>query len=260
MTSTQETPVSVFFGGDDPFTVYDATIHITDRIIGGIPRDPKLVEAWIRLKAGVTSEEEIQHRLKTYIGGLEHPPSFDSALIDMSNETAAETKTQGFHRNEYGQVVIEGRQLKSMLKESANICWPSGTTKFGQYQSKTQKSAGKLVGGKSAKGFFAERVFVSPDRIVIADDITDVMVSVGHIKDWKEQTRSTLGKYEYVEGCSFSFQVNVLDDCVSWAEWERLWRHAEQNGVGTMRSQGHGRFTLTEFASRSLPLRSGPLS
>lgn len=229
------------------FTTYEATIHVPYKIVGGSPKDPKLVEAWLRKHLGTKSDEEIQARMVQHLIEMGVELSKDATPAELEEafaNTAEEIKTQGFKRSPEGRICIEGRHLKAALKESMNIVYPQGEYKFGQYKNKK----GQDTAGKNGKSYLAERVFVGPEMIEIADEISGVDLAIGHIKGWRDDdVRSTIGYFEYVEGCSFDFTVQVLDDCITEAQWSRIWIHGQQNGIGAMRSQGFGRYEVTRW-------------
>ena len=216
------------------FKLYDARIRLRDRLMGGIPKNPKLMEGWIRSKAGVEQEEEVRRMmLRTLLEmGAEVTPdmSFD-AMEKASEKLAAVRQTNGFKTGENG-LYIEQRALKSMLKESVNILY-----------------AGKRWGvtNKGPKSFFAERVFVAPDRIWLGRSEPDgVELFIGHVTG-REGPRSTITYHEYVSEVVLQFRVMVLKDEVKHEHWPEIWTHAEQNGLGALRSQGFGTFDVEQW-------------
>ncbi len=42
----------------------------------------------------------------------------------------------------------------------------------------------------------------------------------------------------------YPFEVMATRDCVPGEDWAMLWAQAEENGLGTSRSMGFGRFTM----------------
>lgn len=51
---------------------------------------------------------------------------------------------------------------------------------------------------------------------------------------------------EYVDECAVSFTV-ASDWEFTDEQWALLWLTAEQNGLGATRSQGYGRFEVTQW-------------
>lgn len=232
---------------DETFDLFKATIRLNDRLIGGQPKDPKLVEGWLGKNMGLEGEE-LKSRVLQHLTemGVELPS--DATYEDVQTalaEAAGEIKTQGFKRTAEGKPYIESRHIKAMLKESTNIVFPRGEHKFGQYRN----ASGKVVGGKEPRSYVAERVFVKPEVIVVADDISGVELAIGHIDDWKAEsgTRATIGYYEYVEQPEIEFLVEARKDCLTPEQWGKIWAHAELNGLGAMRSQGFGQFITVKW-------------
>lgn len=232
---------------DETFDLYKVTIQLNDRLVGGQPKDPKLVEGWLGKNMGLEGEElkarVVQHLQEM---GVEVPA--DASYDDVQKALAAsasEIKTQGFKRTKDGKPYIEARHLKAMLKESTAIVYPRGQHKFGSYRN----AAGTTVGGKEPRSYVAERVFVKPEKIVVADEINGVELAIGHIDDWKADggTRATIGYFEYVEQPEIEFYVEARKGCLTGEQWGNIWTHAELNGLGAMRSQGYGQFVVTRW-------------
>ncbi len=231
------------------FATYRARLQFRDRILGGIPKDPKIIEGWLRTKAGVTNEEEIRQMLIRTMQetgqDVDAGASFEE-LIAASEKIAGQKQTQGFKFDDTG-LYIESRIIKAAIKEDVNILWAG-------YGEKDEK--GKRIPAfgrennptaKGAKSFVAERIFVNPDRIYLLRDgepvtkADGIHLSIGHITG-PSGPRSTLGYHEYVEQPVVEFEVMATRDCIPGDDWATLWAQAEENGIGTSRSMGFGRF------------------
>lgn len=213
------------------FATYRARLIFRDRVMGGVPRDPKIIEAWIRSKAGIEREEEIrQATLRTLIerGADVRPDMTFEEMVAASSTVAGEQQTEGFKRDDNG-LYLESRALKAMLKESVNILYA------GEKWGKTRKGP---------RSFFAERVFVNPDHISLLRTEPDgVELLMGHVTG-RMGPQSTLSYHEFVTRAEIEFQVLVLHDEVSESQWPEIWAHAQENGLGALRSQGFGRFDI----------------
>lgn len=223
------------------FTVFRAELQFRGKIMGGVPKDPEIIEAWLRSKAGVTDEEELLHMLRKTVrelGAELTPDATMEEIIEASQQIAGERQTNGFKRDDNG-LFIEGRKPKAMLKECTNALYGK-RERWGPT-------------GKGPKSFLAEHVFIEPDRIYLGvDEPTGVDLIIGHV-----QGRSTLTYVEYVLRPRIEFfvyldelAVDVLldqKDEVGDRRLPKIFVHAQQNGLGALRSQSHGKFTLVAW-------------
>ena len=197
---------------------YDVSIKVNDRLVGGIPRTEKLIDNWLAARAPSKA------------------PAGAVSLVELAEQVAGEVDAQpevmavGFKRQD-GQVYIEGRQIKAMLKEAANIL-----------------KGPQFLDVKNAMSKLAERVFVEPDKLFIAplDAVKEeerpvhVMTRLG--------PRTSLKRYEYVVGPFVEFRLRVLADGIFGEEDLRtMLEYAQFNGLGADRSQGEGTFTLVSL-------------
>ena len=145
-------PRGIFDTRSTLFTRYAARLVFRDKLLGGVPKDPKLIEAWLRSRAGLTDGDEVRHTmLRTLVElGVDVDASMSFEQLEMASEAvAARKQTTGFKIGERG-LYLEARQVKAMLKESTNIVF--GGERFGPTR-------------KTAKPYLAERVFVEPDQL-----------------------------------------------------------------------------------------------
>jgi hypothetical protein len=236
--------MGVFDDVADIFATYEIELTFEEKIMGGVPKDPKVVQGWLKSKAGIDEQKELLrvtartlHENGTNLGvevkEIETmSPNEIYSLMDRASELVATQKaTNGFKCDDDG-LYVEDRQVKAMIKESVNILFA------GERWGKTKKGP---------KGFVAERVFVRPSRIHLGRTEPDgVELVVGHVTDAKGP-RSTLTYHEYVEQADISFQLEVLRDELTIKQWAQVWLHAQRNGLGALRSQSHGRFEVTKF-------------
>lgn len=222
----------------DVFTTYHARLELRNKLMGGIPKNPRVIEGWLRAKAGIEDEEEVRQAMRRTLTeldpDLEIAPnaSFDE-IVKASEKLAGSMQTNGFKQDEQG-LYIESRQVKALLKESVNILFPYQTHKWGATR-------------KTPKSFVAERVFINPDRLhlgVTEPDGVDLMI--GHVSG-PGGKRSTVTYHEYVEQPGIEFEVLVAEDSITQKQWAMTWVHSQENGLGALRSQGHGRFTITQW-------------
>lgn len=230
------------------FTEIPVGLQFRDRVVGGTPKDPTIIEGWLRSKMGVSDKDEARYLLvQTLIqlGADLSPDEQDMKKIEAaSKEIAAEKKTQGFKRNGNG-LYLEGRHIMAMLKESVSCLYTC------------EKWGGGLKGkatkyqGKARRSFFVEHVFVKEPVISLGvDEPTGVELNIGHVDDGHGGTRATLSYYEYVIEPAIQFTVQVdrmAVAAITKDEWVEIWCHAQENGLGAMRSQGFGKFNITQW-------------
>jgi hypothetical protein len=226
--------VGIFDTDSDIFTTYHARLRFRDRLMGGIPKNPKIIEGWLRSKAGIEQEEEIRRAtLRTLLElGADVRPDMSFEEMEKASESLAATRqTNGFKIGERG-LYLESRAVKAMLKESINILYA------GDRWGKTKKGP---------KSFFAERVFISPDRLNFGmGEPAGVDMFIGHVSGPKGP-QSTLTYHEYVERAVIEFDVMVCRDEVKAEHWPEIWVHCQENGLGALRSQGFGRFDIEQW-------------
>lgn len=194
-------------------------------IAGGTPTDPKVAEGWLRTKLGVDNDDLIREKVAEVM--VERGVTADEAAAIVSDLK----HLNGFKRDEQG-LYIEGRQLKAALKEAASIA----------------VAAGKLTArgwGKTNKGllsYLAEHVFVVEDRLHLG-----VNEPSGISQRFVHTFRGSGIQYEeYVEDAKVNFTV-ITDHDFSQKEWAAIWLAGEQNGIGASRSQGFGRYEVTQW-------------
>jgi hypothetical protein len=230
--------------GRELFQRYVARLAFRSKLLGGVPKDPHLVEAWLRARAGINDEDELHHAWLRTLGqlGLDtgEQVSVDDAVA--ASRKLAETRlTTGFKVDSEHGLYVEARQVKAGLRENINILY-----------------GGQRVGPtrKGARAFVAERVFVTPDRLYLDRREPDgVELIIGHLSG-PQGPRSVLSYHEYVEApAAIEFTVLVAEDAVPQPWWPRVWTLFEQNGLGATRSQGFGTFDLVRWDRVDAPTR-----
>lgn len=207
---------------------YRGAIEI-DTICGGTPSDPKVAEGHIKTK--LRSADDIL-RAQVAETMVERGVTADEATAIVS-----ELKNlNGFKRDEQG-LYIEGRQLKAALREAAAI----------------SVSTGKVVGGKAwgttHKGltnFFRETVMIEEDRLHLG-----VSEATGIAQRFIKKTGpsgpiTAILLEEYVEDVRFEFTVSSAWDFTE-EQWAMFWLMGQEQGLGASRSQGFGRYVVTEW-------------
>jgi hypothetical protein len=210
---------------------FKGQIKVT-RICGGVPNDPHIAKSWLEKKLGVTDDEQLQKLvLQTMVEreGITR----DEAVKEVIHKTSV----NGFKADESG-LYVEGRQLKACLKEGISVAVAAGKV----------KATGWGTTKKWITNYFPEHVFVIEDTLHLLD------ADGKHITERPEPTQRFVSTFrgnaisydEIVPEAYLNFRV-ISDHNFSDEEWAMLWVTAEQQGLGANRSQGYGRFEVTQW-------------
>lgn len=224
---------------DQAWPIRFTTTLQTHHLVGGIPNNPKVAEGWLRSKLQ-DNDDRIRQLVLT-------------AMLDrgLTEEAAVEAVTteqnvNGFRADDTG-LFIEGRQVKAAIKEAANVAVASG------------KIDGKSWGqtNKGLMGFIAEHVIVPADRIHLHDATGQPLTEPTGIHQRFVHTfrGSSITLEEYVDTAYLTFDVLTDWDPPAGSNkrrfdaefWAQVWLTGEQQGIGASRSQGFGRYTVTQW-------------
>jgi hypothetical protein len=230
----------------------NVTIAIYRRICGGTPTDPKLIDGWLKRNMPKLSDEE---RAKMV----------DQTLAELGTDALEKAKIDGmwtcFKKNDSG-IYIEGRQVKSMLKEAANVLRDllmqdeAAARKAKKAAAPAPTPAEKEA--KEAKSRFvnlrsrvAERLHVEEHALYFWRDGKRLLQPDGfeeraiHVIG-PQGPRNALKREDYVEApAEVRFTLRWLNDGVVDDELIRdFFQYAEWNGLGASRSQDNGKFAL----------------
>lgn len=195
-------------------------------IAGGVPTDPNVARGWIATKLGITSETLLQQMVAEVM--LERGISSEEA-IKIANEMK---NLNGFKRDEDGGLYIEGRQLKSALKEAISVSVAAGKL--------NPRGWGKT--NKGISSYFAEHVFVVDTKLYLG-----ATEATGINQRFISTFRGTGISYEeYVENAKIDFTVEADHD-FSESEWATIWLVGEKQGIGAARSQGYGTYEVIRW-------------
>jgi hypothetical protein len=227
---------------------FTATLRFIDQVRGGIPKNPATIEGWIRsriddlhvvdtlaekVKRG--SEEERIALAERLIATTKTEMGLSDLSPDQLKEVS-EAVWNGFKSDENG-LYLEGRCIKAMIKESANII--KNIPAMGEFS--------------ALKARIAERFFVEETKVYLGlsqphgthEGFVHAMTPMGPI--------SALKKVDYVEQATIVFTVRTLNTTFTNKEKNKMTplemlkvvlAHAAWNGLGAERSQGHGRFDV----------------
>lgn len=229
------------FRGAQISSLYGVEVRSRHRIMGGTPKDPDIVLNWLATKlADDTTEAQLIHLVQQTLKDQGIPiPSPDEEQLSMAQmRELAETfvvdrKTVGFKRLPSGELCLEGRQVKAMLREAVNILY-AGEERWGNTR-------------KGPKSFFVERVFVPDVKIPLGVyEPSGIETVIGHVSG-PQGPRSTMTRYEYVEGVTFRWTMTSLQDCVEESQWLEILTLCQDLGLGAVRSQSYGTFDIVRF-------------
>ena len=208
---------------------FEVEIKISDKILGGTPKDPNVIDGWLNT---VISDEHQMRKLAAETKEAMKPNEDEEKL----KETLSEANWCGFKRDENG-LFIEGRTVKAMLKETANIL-----------KNKLDLTA--------FKARVAERVFVLEDRVYLDTQTPDGDIEKPIHVMTAQGPRTSLKRTDYVSSPTIKCTLEAFDEplltkkkdkIVPQAYLEGILQFAMENGLGAERSQGYGRFEIVRF-------------
>lgn len=226
--------MGIFDGTVGIFTTYAARLRFRDKVMGGTPKDPRIIESWLRTRAMIDDVTELRQatiRTLTELGYEVRPDQTYEELLEASEALGAEKHTNGLKFDARG-LYLESRVVKAAIKESVNILYA------GDRWGKTKKGP---------RSFTAERVFIKPDKLYLGRTEPDgIELFIGHVTG-PRGPQSTLGYHEFVAGAVLDFAVMSCRDEVTPRQWAEIWVLAQEGGLGALRSQGHGRFDVERW-------------
>ena len=111
----------------DIWTYYRGRIQYRNKLMGPTPLNPKSIEAWIRKGMGIDDVDELKRQvIKTAIelGYEANDDMTVEQLQELAEKMARFQHTNGFKRDPVHGLYIEGRHIKSMMKEVVSIEFP----------------------------------------------------------------------------------------------------------------------------------------
>lgn len=232
------------FSPERLYNRYNVMLEILDRIDGGTPKDPNLIEGWIKAKTGFddarTAEIVAEHKLD---------PDKAAALL---LEERKDAQWCGFRRDAIGHF-IETRQLKAMMREAL--------TNVG-FAKKRRGSRNVMQHGVEVRGHKGgPKVYLTDHE---GQPLGDPMTEERPIHVQTPQgPRSALTKTDYFgPGTTVLFEIWVLgvpsqeERSLNRQQVVDMLTFAQQNGIGANRSQGSGKFRVVlfeEVGSGALP-------
>lgn len=229
----------------DKYLHLRVALQVRDKICGGIPRNPNIIEGWIK---SVISDE---HRIQKIVDSTKRAMGVDNLTEEQIIEEVKKSAWNSFKFDEQG-LYIEGRQCGALLKENASVLR-------------------ETLDMSALKARVAERIFVNEDRIYLGkkepdgtiQGVVHAMTSQGPI--------AALKKVDYVERPLLEFTVTCLNERFMTKSEDpekikagekgtagrkrigckdillALLHHGRDLGLGADRSQGYGKFDIVKF-------------
>lgn len=222
--------------GASSFTRYNVELQVHDKLIGGIPKDPDTIRKWLESRIAQGADLALQQTVEETVAAMTTDEGEQPSFGDVLDEVARQTEGGNGFKSSNGELVYEGRCMKSALKEAANVAYP-GTNWPG-------KPAGIK---KGLMRYLAERVFVEDQYIGLGvENPSGTEQRIKHIMT-AQGPRTAINVVDFVEQPKLTFVVSVLDDFLPAEAWARIWQTAEQIGIGADRARSDGKFELVAW-------------
>jgi hypothetical protein len=202
---------------------YNCELEILDRIYGGLPKSPEILEGFVK---GKNLPPDMLERLKEEMG------------TDKAIEEDIEGSWTGFKSDDTG-IYIETRQIKAMLKEAV------GESELWKDIRGLKSRVAGAVFPKGQGGTDLSHIYLNRDNGPITEP-DGWEETVGHVTG-PQGRRSILKRKDYVEKPTIKFTMKVGGKTVKKSVLEYLLGFGEELGLGADRSMEHGKFKVTKF-------------
>jgi len=218
--NANQSPVSVL-DNSDIYDRYLVTIVMRGKLCGGIPKNKEIIADWIKARTGFDDEKTADQ------------------ISDMQEHVDEQSEKSwiGFYQVD-GKPHIECRGIKAMFKECATVL---------RLTEKKRGCKQVFQHGFEVKGLDGSDVIPINGKVDSYESVCHAMTPQG--------PRSSLKKVDYVENEKVEFQVLVLKTAsqetrhIGEADIKKILAFAQENGLGADRSQGKGKFVVTEFVA-----------
>jgi len=207
------------------FERYKVEIEFTRIVVGGLPKHPDVIEAWVKSRAPAQEADEIAEKIKNEVG----------ADYEMDK------KTVGFKSDTKG-VYLEDRNIKACLREAKKVL---------------QEFRGKGAVAKNQQ--FQHGLFIEPERIYfmregkIIKDYEGAQERTIHVLT-RLGPRSTLKREELIKpGARLRFEIeqvipgDLKEPVIPWSKIRDFLILGGKIGLGASRSQQFGKYKLISF-------------
>ncbi len=215
---------------------YQVKIRV-DRLVGGIPGNPHLIQAWLEAGRAAPGAEKTAATVAASGGALSLPDPVAEdvlAMLERADLDPEETHTCIFYRDPEGHPCYECRCFKAAFKEAANVLG-SSTKRQG------------LLEVVNLRSKLAERVFVV-GRYVRLENVQVMRFEKPISVMTMQGPRTSIKRAEYVEDVEMDFTLRVLrDNLITLEHIRTILDYMSVGGIGSDRSQGAGTFTLLDL-------------
>jgi len=250
---------------------YRVRLHV-GHLVGGTPTNEKVAEGWIRTKMGLPTDEQIQAAVEETmrargvtakvaaeevardrnLSGFKR--NFDTPMARLVQQQASTVGVEVLNRDNrpehrvftpeeaaatFGELYIEGRQIKAMLKEGTNIALGAGAANMGV------KGKGWGETRKGIQAYLVEHMFVPDEQVLLG--VTDPSrVQQSFVHTWRG---AGIKLEEHLDEAIVEFEVHCDVDFEAADKdfWGKVMVRCEMNGLGSSRSQGFGTFSTVRF-------------
>jgi len=195
-----------------------------------VPKNPEVIKAWIDANKKSTEAEKAELAKRT----IEEVNADEEEKVD---------KTWTTFKSDSVGLYIESRQIKAMLKETANTL-----------------QIDRGTGSVAKKQTLQHGTFITPERIHLRDatgihpirEPTGVQERPVHVISFRGP-RVALKREDYVENAVIAFQIEVAiprghdKPVVTTPDFTDMLELGQKNGIGASRTQENGKFKLLEF-------------
>lgn len=210
-----------------PFNRFAVKLCLVD-IVGGIPKNPKLIEGWVN----ATNKDKTEEERKAIIEATREE------LPDLSDDVVEKTSV-GFKSDENG-LYIEGRQLKAMLKEAGNII-----KNIAPGKKKVKKEMVEGTGITNLKNKVADQMFVEEVKVHLGREKPDEIEERPIHVMTAQGPRDALKRVEICYGCEIGFTISLRRESeITRDTMFAILDYNQMLGLGADRSQGRGRFEV----------------
>lgn len=209
-------------------------IQYRDTVLSGIPKNADMLDFFVKKKQ--MSEAEIaDFRARVEKG----------EMTEEEKATIKNTAWCQFEIDHDGDLVLWHGNVKAMLREIF--------TTIGLTQKKYKKGSKEAEGHAGGKQVMQHAVHVDPLRIKLLIDGKPVQEPTGyvdrikHIEDMNGK-RSALGRHDYLKGATAEFFLKwPKNSCFDVDDMKKALAFAQDDGLGSSRSQGFGKFDVIAF-------------